>query len=45
MSIYTASYFASSHQHGKLIAISHGIPKGFKVLKQLKFLTPTSELL
>lgn len=42
--IYTASYFEPSH-HGKLIAISRSIPKGFKVQKQLKFLAPSSDLL
>lgn len=45
MAIYTASYFEPTHQHGRLIAISHSIPKGFKVQKQLKFLAPAPELL
>lgn len=45
MAIYTASYFEPGNHHGQLIAISHTIPKGFKLEKQLKFLVPNPDLL
>ena len=45
MAIFTASYFEPSNHHGQLVAISRSIPKGFKVDKQLTFLTPRTELL
>lgn len=43
--LYTASYFAPEHHHGKLLSISRSVPKGFKVDGKLDFLTPNAQLL
>ena len=42
---YTASYFQPKHHHGKLIAVSRTIPKGFRVDDRLEFLAPSQALL
>lgn len=43
--LYTASYFTPIHHHGKKVAISVSIPKGFQVDNKLSFLAPNAELL
>jgi len=43
--LYTASYFAPEHHHGRLLSISRSVPKGFKVDGLLEFLAPNAQLL
>lgn len=43
--LYTASYFESAHHHGRLLAISRSIPKGFRIDDKLDFLAPNAQLL
>lgn len=43
--LYTASYFEPEHHHGKLLAISRSVPRGFKVDGDLDFLAPNAQLL
>lgn len=43
--LYTACYFEPGHHHGKLLSISHSLPKGFKIDGKLDFLAPNVQLL
>lgn len=43
--LYTALYFENQFHHGRLLAISQTIPKGFRVDGRLDFLAPSKSLL
>ena len=44
--IYAASFFCPEHHHGRLVAISHSLPKGWNgKVDRLSILAPTQRIL